>query len=502
MRRTNLRTIAVALAAAAFAYGPASSAWAQDDKVAKAAVLARDAETLMQAGKVGEACDKLEESQALDPRGSTVLDLALCREKEGRIGTAYLLFDQAEKIATDEKRTDRANTASARKKALFLKLPRVTVVVPKEVVVDGLEVRVGLAANARALNVVPPSEWGKGFPVDPGDLKVMVTAPAKATWEQTFDLKQAGRKTVTVPELKAGDGPPPLPPPVTTPPLTTGGDGKGGTEPVAPGQPTPDKPKPSGPFKHEAGRVVVDAGILAGGHLSLIHQAPLSDINGTQYIYRGEDESEFLASCGNTRAVPGAGDCDATYNPQFGFAGGAQLFLGYAITEEVQFGGRFFGGAHYPLGFFVLGGPSISFAAAGPLWIGVSALVGTTQIEATVTGGRGSIPEGNRADNGGSSQIKIPVEDLAGRGHGVLETDPPEVQELGEIPFNSGQAAAGAFAGFEVGASVEISILLADNPTDDAGSGALFLSAWPTGMWAPGHGGIIALPVGLGYRFY
>ncbi|MBL8742979.1 MAG: hypothetical protein JNK04_17845, partial [Myxococcales bacterium] len=102
----------------------------------RAAVLAREAETLLSAGKTAEACDKLEESQSLDPRGATLLDLALCREKEGRLGTAYLLFDQAEKVATEEKRTDRANTARSHKKDMYLKVPRVTVVVPKEVLVD------------------------------------------------------------------------------------------------------------------------------------------------------------------------------------------------------------------------------------------------------------------------------------------------------------------------------------------------------------------------------
>lgn len=474
----------------------AGSARAQDN-VAKAAVLSRDAETLLAAGKTAEACDKLEESQGLDPRGSTLLDLALCREKEGRLGTAYLLFDQAEKAATAEKRTDRANTARSHKKDMYLKVPRVTVVVPKDAIVDGMEVRVGLAANARALNIVPQSEWGKAFPVDPGDLKVMVTAPAKATWEQTFDLRQGGRKTITVAALKAGDGPPPLPPTLTSPPPTTD-PGKPGDPPLKPGDKPP--PKAGATAQHEAGRVVVDFGLLAGGHLSLISRAPLSDINGTQYIYRGAEQSEFLAACGNTTAVPGAGDCDATFNPQFGFFGGAQLFLGYAITDTVQFGGRFMGGAHYPIGFMVLGGPSISIRAANPLWIGVNAMVGTTQIEATVTGARGSVPDSNVTDNGGSDQIKIPVEDLAGRGKGVIEGQ--EATADAEIPFNTGTAAAGAFAGFSVGLGLEISLVLVDNPTNDAGSGSLLFSAWPTGIWAPGHGGAIALPVGLGYRFY
>ena len=466
----------------------ASEARAQDEK-ARAALLAREAEDLLGQGKVPEACEKLHDSQILDPRGSTILDLALCREKEGRIGTAYVLFDRAEKIALDEKRSDRATTAKAHKNALYLKLARVTVNVPKEVVVPGIEVRVGIANDPKGLNLVPESEWGKGFPADPGQVKVMVTAPNKATWEQTFDLKAGARNTVTVPALKDGSGPPP-PPPIATDPPPAGPQQPPGSQP--PGQPPPSGPQPpatpSTPAKHEAGRVVIDAAVLAGGIGSFLYQAPLSDINGTQYIYRGVEQSEFLASCGNTAAVPGAGECDATFDIQFGGAFGAQLFLGYAITDSIQFGGRFLGGATFPLGFWVFGGPSISIKASDILWGGFSVVVGTHQIESTVTGGKGSIPESNRVDNDDESQIDIPVEDLAGRS--------------GEVPFSDGGGVAPAFAGFEIGVTGEISIVLVDNPQHGGDSGALMLSFWPTIAWAPQHGAVAIVPAGFGYRFY
>lgn len=458
-------------------------ALAEDNK-AKAAVLSREAEDLMAQGKTAEACEKLEESQTLDPRGGTLLDLALCREKEGRIGTAYYLFEQAEKVAIEEKRNDRVTTARVKKNALFAKVPRVTVTVPKTSEVDGMEVRVGLASSLKTLVLMPKSEWGKSFPADVGNIKVMVTAPGKETWETTFDLKQGMKKAVTVPALKAGSGPPAFPtgtPAQPPPPEDEKDDEKkdepekkeGGSGPV----------EPSGPSVHESGRVVVDLGLLVGGHLSLIFQAPLADINGTQYLYKGAGGSEFLAACGNTEAVPGAGDCDATFKPQMALMYGGQLFVGYAITETVQFGGRGMFAGTYPLGFQLLGGPSISFEAASPLWMGFTLLVGTTQVESTVNGGKGSVPEGNRPDNGDESEVDIPVRDLAGG-------------------FNTGDKTAGAFGGFEVGGSIELSVVLVDNPTNDASSGALLFSAWPTGVWSPTGGGAVMLPVGIGYRFY
>jgi hypothetical protein len=480
--RTTIPT-AVLLGLSLFFVG--TGALAEDNK-ARAAVLSREAEDLMAQGKTAEACEKLEESQLLDPRGGTLLDLALCREKEGRIGTAYILFEQAEKVALEEKRNDRVTTARVKKNALFAKVPRVTVTVPKTSEVDGMEVRVGLATSLKTLVLMPKSEWGKAFPADVGNVKVMVTAPGKETWETTFDLRPGTKKAVTVPALKAGSGPPAFPTPGVAEQSAKPEekkDEKKDDDDKEDEKKEEAKPEPSGPAVHESGRVVVDLGLLVGGHLSLILEAPLSDINGTQYLYKGAGGSEFLASCGNTQAVPGAGDCDATFKPQMALLYGAQLFVGYAISDAVQFGGRGFFAGTYPLGFQILGGPSISVEAADPLWLGFTIVVGTTQVESTVNGGRGSVPEGNRADNADESDVDIPVRDLAGG-------------------FNTGSATAGAFGGFEVGGSIEISVVLVDNPTNDAGSGALLFSAWPTGVWSPTGGGAVMLPVGIGYRFY
>ncbi|NUO48627.1 MAG: hypothetical protein HOV80_07195 [Polyangiaceae bacterium] len=468
-----------------------SRALAQDDKVAKAAVLAREAETLMSQGKTSEACDKLEESQLLDPRGGTLLDLALCREKEGRLGTAYVLFERAEKVALEEKRNDRVTTARVKKNALFAKVPRVTVTVPKAAEVDGMEVRVGLAASPNALMLIPKSEWGRSFPTDSGPVKVQVTAPEKETWEQAFSLKPGEKKAIAVPVLKAGKGPSTPPPPsVTDQPKKDDkkGDKKADKKDDKEKDEEEDKEDKKdtgggGTGKHESGRVVFDLGLLVGGHLSLILEAPLSDINGTQYNYKGAGGSEFLASCGNTSAVPGAGDCDAKFDPALAVNYGGQIFVGYAITETVQFGGRGLFAGHYPLGYQILGGPSISFEAAKPLWLGFTVVVGTTQATATVTGGKGSVPEGNRADNADESEVDIPVSQLAGG-------------------FNTGDKQAGAFGGFEVGATVELSVVLIDNPTNDGLSGSFLFSAWPTGVWSPTGGGAIMLPIGIGYRWH
>ncbi|HEX5098164.1 MAG TPA: hypothetical protein VFV94_01635, partial [Polyangiaceae bacterium] len=71
---------------------------AQDARAA--AVLAYDqAEALMAAGKVAEACPRYAESQKLDPQLGTLLHLADCLEKKGQTASAWAAFRDASEIA-------------------------------------------------------------------------------------------------------------------------------------------------------------------------------------------------------------------------------------------------------------------------------------------------------------------------------------------------------------------------------------------------------------------
>lgn len=473
----KLSTLASSLLVA-LSLSVSSVALADDDAVSRAAVLSREAEKLESEGKYGEACDKLEQSQSLDPRGGTILDLALCREKQGRVGTAYNLFEQAEKAAVAEKRSDRITTAKVHKNSLFAKLPRLTVTVPKESEVKGLEVSAGG-------QVIPQSEWGKAYPVDAGTIKVSASAPEKETWETTVEMKAGVKKAVSIPALKAGSGPAPKKAPDLTPsgnsgtsgPTTGGASGGTGATSGGSGSGGSKEPKASG---HHKGRIVVEIGIQAGLHISAVSQAPQEQITGTQYKYKGDGGSEFLASCGDTTSVPGAGKCNATFNPQLALLLGGQMFLGYAFTDSLHFGGRVFGGAHLPLGYEILGGPSLSFKVSKPFWMGITALVGTTQVKAVVTGAKGSVPVDLQTANGNSDQVGISVKDLAGG-------------------LSGGGKIAPATGRLEIGGSLEVSYVLADAPTGITGS--LMLSAWPTALWSQG-GVVFAVPIGLSYRFH
>ena len=56
------------------------------EEKAVATALFKEARELMDRGEIAAACDKFAESQRLEPAGGTLLNLAVCNEKRGRLG--------------------------------------------------------------------------------------------------------------------------------------------------------------------------------------------------------------------------------------------------------------------------------------------------------------------------------------------------------------------------------------------------------------------------------
>jgi hypothetical protein len=170
-----------------------ASAESTAEERALAATLFRDARALLEANRVSEACRKLEASERLYPAGGTLLNLAVCHEREGRTASAWTEFREARAMAERDGRADRAELASEHARALEGKLSRLSIVVPREA--DAPDVAVALDGHALAR-----AAWGTQIPVDPGTHVVAATARGKRPWSTPITVRpEQPLETITLP---------------------------------------------------------------------------------------------------------------------------------------------------------------------------------------------------------------------------------------------------------------------------------------------------------------
>jgi hypothetical protein len=175
--------LALALASLS-ATGRAYADGAETDKQI-AQQLFDEGRALMDKERFAEACPKLAESQRLDPGGGTLLNLALCHEREGKTATAWAEFGDALAQAVKDARKDRETFAREHIDALEPKLVRIVVSVPPEVrglLPDVMLDRSTLAAPA----------WGSAIPVDPGEHRVTAAVAGRAPWSKVVSATSAG----------------------------------------------------------------------------------------------------------------------------------------------------------------------------------------------------------------------------------------------------------------------------------------------------------------------
>ena len=469
MGRTQLTLVAPALLVMTFA----GVGVAQDD-AAKAAMLSRQAEDLLAQGKVAPACSKLDESYALDARGSTALDLAICREREGKIGRAYRMYGEAAELGKKERRNDRVATAKSARNKLFISVPKLTIKLPKEK-------PAGLLVTVNGEGV-PNNAYGKAWEVDPGKLVVQASAPGRKKWETTLTIAKRGRKTVTVPQLAIDDSP--VVAPVTKPI-------PGPTAPK-PGQPTEytppepgDEPPGAARTEHADNRLVVDVGAFGGLLFHDIERGAVSELVGQTYFFNSSAAGTLTAECGDPETIPGAGDCEATFNATFGAMVGGQVFVGWALLEQFHLGARGFFAPRFPEGFYITGGPAFSVRAIGPFWIGAGFLFGVSSHMAELASAEGSVPPESQNLNDG------PVVDIP----------------LDTLDFTDGTVGSGLL----LGGYLELSLsLFGPSPhayanTGDPGwsflSGSVMASLWPAITFTQ-DGFALAIPAGISYRFH
>ncbi len=150
---------------------------------------------LMEQGKFSEACPKLAESQRLDPGGGTLLNLGLCREKEGKLASAWEAYNEALSQAIKDGRKDREATARQRIGVIEGSLAKITVVVsPEAARTPGIDVRIDGTPLRQAA-------WGVLTPIDKGDHEIFATAPGKVEWKRTVHVSSGMTVRAAVPPL-------------------------------------------------------------------------------------------------------------------------------------------------------------------------------------------------------------------------------------------------------------------------------------------------------------
>jgi serine/threonine-protein kinase len=165
---------------------------------------------LLKENKPEQACPRLEKSQSIDPAVGTLLYLADCYEKTGRIASAWATFREAASAAAAAGQADRAQIGGDRARALESKLSRITLDVGGNAAIVGFKVE-------RDKQSVAPELFGEPIPLDPGEHQFTASAPGYASWQSAITVSvSGGMATVTIPPLNPL--PAPLPEPQAPPP--------------------------------------------------------------------------------------------------------------------------------------------------------------------------------------------------------------------------------------------------------------------------------------------
>lgn len=195
------RLAEIAIAAVVAAAGPASAdpqvgpadppAEKRDPQIEKAEQLFAEAKAL-QSSNLREACNKFDESLRYNPAAiGTLLNVALCDEKLGRVASAVVKFTEARDRAREQGLPEHLRAAEDHLAALEPQVPhlaiRLTQRLPDtKVLVDD--------------RVFAPDALGD-IAIDPGEHVIVVSAPDRLPHRATLVIAPAERKAIVIPVL-------------------------------------------------------------------------------------------------------------------------------------------------------------------------------------------------------------------------------------------------------------------------------------------------------------
>jgi len=161
---------------------------------AEAEMLFRDGRKLIKDGKLAAGCDRLEASSRLEPSIGALLNVGDCREKLGKVASAWAAFRKAEAMAK-RARNDAKREVEAARRAATLEPKLSYLVIDVWHRVDGLAVR-------RDGETIGAALWRTAIPLDPGSYKIVAEAPGYTPWSRDVVMSpQNKRQVVMVPQL-------------------------------------------------------------------------------------------------------------------------------------------------------------------------------------------------------------------------------------------------------------------------------------------------------------
>lgn len=178
--------LAVGMFVAILAAATRASADPAEGDAARAEALFQKGRALLDAGRFEEACPLLAESQRLDPGAGTLLNLARCHDKTGKLVAAYKEYSEGLSLSIQGGRHDRELFARERLAALEARLPHLRVNVDRSL--RGVKLGIdGVAATP-----------GEERPVDPGEHVIAVRAGDRE-WSAREVVREGESRVVEVP---------------------------------------------------------------------------------------------------------------------------------------------------------------------------------------------------------------------------------------------------------------------------------------------------------------
>ncbi len=161
-----------------------------------AEVLYQRGRALLKRGDVAAACQAFADSLRLEEAVGTMLNLADCREREGKLASAWSIFLNAASLASRSNARPQADEARQRAAQLAPRLSYLTISVADGNRIEGL-------AITRDGEPVDESLWNQGVPIDGGRHVVVATAVGNQPVSIEIEVAAADdTATAELPRLK------------------------------------------------------------------------------------------------------------------------------------------------------------------------------------------------------------------------------------------------------------------------------------------------------------